>query len=326
MRDKYIYLEKALSIEPFQNYVSILYKMLNNLKLGAKFNLLLLLIFVGGVSLSGWALSTILNRSAEDYVTSKALILLETMNSVRNYTNTQVNPELTPRLDTEEQFLPQTVPAYSAREVFENLRTKEEYSNFFYKEATLNPTNPRDKADEFETKIVDNFRNQSGLKEITGFRSVPSGDLFYVARPLPISKESCLRCHSTPEAAPKSQLATYGRENGFGWKLNEIVAAQIMSVPASDVVNNSRRSLSLLMGILIGIFTVAILLVNFLLRHTVIKPLKQMSKVAKDVSTGNLDAEFEHKSNDEIGVLAASFNRMKVSLQLAMNMLNQGGS
>ncbi len=285
-----------------------------------------MLIFITSIAVSGWTLSTILEGNAENNITSKALILLQTMNAVRDYTNTEITPELNARLDTEEQFLPQTVPAFSAREVFEKFRSAKEYSNFFYKEATINPTNPRDKADEFESQIVASFRNQPSVKQVTGFRFFPGGDLFYVARPLAITQESCLRCHSTPEAAPKSQINTYGKDNGFGWKLNDIITAQIISVPASAVLNSARQSLSLVMAILIGILAVGILLVNFLLRRTVINPLKQMSHTAKEVSTGNMDAEFEHKSSDEIGILAASFNRMKVSLQMALNMLNQGNN
>ena len=301
--------------------------MLKNLKLGAKFNLLLLLIFIGGIAISGLALSAILERNAQNEVTSKALILLETMNSVRNYTSTQVNPELALRLETETEFLPQTVPAYSAREVFTNFSSKKEYENFFYKEATLNPTNIRDKAYGYETAIVERFRREPDTKELRDLQVLDSGiKVFYVARPLAITKESCLRCHSTPENAPKSQLTTYGKDNGFGWKLNEIVAAQIISVPASEVINNARQSLFLILGIIISIFALAILLVDFLLRRTVIKPLKNMSRTAQNVSTGDMQAEFEHDSNDEIGVLAASFNRMKLSLKMAMDMLDGGGN
>ncbi len=297
-------------------------KLLKNLKLGTKLNLLLLLIFLVVVTTSGWALSVILESYAEQEVASQAFLLLETMGSVRDYTSNQVNPELAPRLETEERFLPQTVPGYSAREVFEGLRSREQYSDFFYKEATLNPTNPRDKADEFETTLVENFRKQSTQKELTGFRSLPSGDIFYVARPIAIAKESCLRCHSTPQAAPKSQLATYGSDNGFGWTLNEIVAAKVVSVPASKVLSAARHLQLLVIGILSGFFLMAILIINLFLKFAVTKPLKQMAKLSREVSTGNMEGEFEHYANDEIGVLAASLNRMKVSLEMAMNMLN----
>ncbi|MGB7442539.1 MAG: HAMP domain-containing protein [Coleofasciculaceae cyanobacterium] len=51
-----------------------------------------------------------------------------------------------------------------------------------------------------------------------------------------------------------------------------------------------------------------------------------MSHSAKQVSTGNMAVEFNHKSNDEIGVLAASMNRLKISLQMAMDMLDSESS
>jgi HAMP domain-containing protein len=294
---------------------------LRNLKLGKKFNILLLLVFIGGISLSGVAFAAILNQNAENEVSSKALILLKTMNSVRDYTSTQVNPELAPRLESE--FLPETVPAYSAREVFENLRKDQDYNEFFYKEATLNPTNLRDKADSFETEIVERFQKQPNTKELRGSLASPSGDLFYIARPIIISKPSCLECHSTPEVAPKSLIERYGTENGFNWKLNDIVGAQIISVPAHDIVNSARQSFFLLMGIVFIIFAVAIITVNLLLNRYVIQPLNRMARVAEEVSTGNMEAEFGQMSNDEVGSLAAAFTRMKLSLAMAMNMLNQ---
>ena len=299
--------------------------MLHNLKLGTKFNILLVTVFLIGILISGTALAVILNRSAENQVTTKALILIQTMNSVRNYTSTKVNPLLKDRLKTEPEFLRETVPGYSAREVFENLRSNKDYSDFFYKEATLNPTNLRDKADDFETEIVQRFRNDPNLKdkEITGFRAFPGGNLYYIARPIEIKNPTCLECHDTPEIAPKSLLTTYGRDNGFGWKLNEIVGAQIISVPASEVVNNTRQSLLLVMGTVGGIFAVTILLINLMLRQSVINPLNRMAMVAHDVSVGKLDSEFQQTSHDEIGVLAAAFNRMKLSLSMAMEMLNK---
>jgi HAMP domain-containing protein len=298
-------------------------KMLNNLRLGAKFNLLLLVAFLISIVISGFALSAILNRNAEDQVVAKALILIQTMNSVRNYTSTQVNPQLASRLETESEFLPQTVPGYSAREIFENLRTNKNYSNFFYKEATLNPTNLRDKADSFESELVQSFRNNPGTTELTGTRSFPGGDLFYIARPITITKESCLRCHSTPEAAPKSMLTSYGKDNGFGWKLNEIVGTQVISVPSKEIVNSARRSLIFVMLVVCSIFAVTILIINILLKQAVIKPITRMAKFAHEVSTGKMDTEFQQTSHDEIGVLADAFNRMKLSLVMAMEMLNK---
>lgn len=265
--------------------------LLKNLNLARKFSLLLFLVFLGGIIVSGFALSTILNQNAQNEITSKALMMIETMNSVRHYTDTQVKPELQGRLATE--FLPETVPAFSAREVFERLRETRIYSDFFYKEATLNPTNLRDKADSFEADVVNQFRQNGNLKELRGFRSTPSGDLFYIARPLPVSAPSCLQCHSTPDAAPASMIERYGSSNGFGWKLNEVIGAQVISVPASQVLKNSRQAFGLLMGTIAAIFALATLIVNLWLRRYVARPLRRMAQAAEAVSTGDMDAEFE---------------------------------
>lgn len=297
--------------------------MLSRFKLSGKLNLIIAIVFFVIIVINGFILSQILQNDAEKEVASKAALLIETMGAVRDYTSTQVNPELAPRLETEEQFLPQTVPGYSAREVFENLRKQEQYSDFFYKEATLNPTNLRDKADKFEATVVDQFRKQSDLKELSGFRSFASGNIFYVARPIAITKESCLRCHSTPEAAPKSQITTYGSDNGFGWKLNEIVGAKIVSVPASKILDSAHRLQFLVIGILTVGFLIAIGVLNWFLRSAIVNPLTKMSRWSKELSTGNMTAEYQHESTDEIGVLATSLNRLKVSLEMAMNMLNQ---
>lgn len=294
--------------------------MYKNLKLGLKLNILLAIILLFLTIISGLILSRVLQNYAQQVIVDRASMLMETMNSIRNYTSTQINPELSSRLETEEVFLPQTVPAYSAREVFEHLRSNEQYNQFFYKEATLNPTNIRDKADKFETEIINYFRDDSEEQK-QGFRSIPGGEIFYIARPLKITKESCLRCHSYPKIAPASLISSYGSDNGFGWKLNEIVGAQIISVPSSQVLNAAHKLRYLVMSKIIIFLFLASILLNLFLKFTITDPLKKMSNSSKQLSMGDMNMEFEQKTNDEIGILAASLNRLKVSLKMAMDML-----
>lgn len=298
--------------------------LLKNLKLGKKFTILLLLVFAWGVIFSGIALATVLDRNAENEVASKALVLMETINSVRDYTNAQVMPELTERLDTE--FLPQAIPTFTAHEVFERLRQDKAYKEFFYKSATLNPTNLRDKADDFETAIINRFRRETNLKELSGFRSLSSGDFYYIARPLDIPQNSCLSCHSTPDVAPKSMIERYGTTNGFGWKLHDIVGTQIMTVPADTIFQKAHKSFVLIMGIVVGVFTAVLLMVNYYLKRYVVRPLNKMARVAEAVSTGDTDADFERLSNDEVGNIAEAFTRMKTSLTIAMKRLEKNRS
>jgi HAMP domain-containing protein len=296
---------------------------IKKLNLEAKFNVFLTIVFIVGSIVSGSLLFNVLEQNAEKEVVNKAELIVQTMNSVRDYTSSNILPLLSQRVETEQAFIPEIIPAFSATEVFQKLRKNEDYRSFFYKEATLNPTNLRDKVDSFESKLVERFRNEAGTKELSGFRDLPGGKIFYFAHPLAIKKETCLRCHSTPDRAPKSQINTYGSENGFGWKLGEIVAAQVISVPAEEVFNNAQDALKLIMAVLIGTFAAILLTVNYLLRKAVIRPIRNMARTAESVSLGDMESEFEHKSQDEIGLLAAAFNRMKSSLEISMNLLNR---
>jgi HAMP domain-containing protein len=297
--------------------------MFKNLKLGTRFSLILAVVFAGGLVLSGAVLSAVLESRAQQEVADRATVLMQVMHSVRSYTNTHITPLLTAQAKESQTFLPEMIPTYSAIETFETLRKQPEYADLFYKEATPNPTNLRDKADSFETALVERFRGEAGLKELTGLRDQPGGRVFYIARPLKVSKASCLQCHSTPEAAPKSLINTYGPDNGFGWKEGEIVAAQIVSVPIDEVYASANRTWVLVLGVLVAVFGALLVAVNLLLRRTVIERIGRMASTADAVSTGNLSAEFSEDSSDEIGTLATAFNRMKSSLEIALKMLSQ---
>jgi HAMP domain-containing protein len=295
---------------------------LKSRKLGSQLNLILVATLMIAMLIGGGLLSYILEINTEKEVANQAFLMIETMNSVRNYTSNQVKPELESRLATETKFIPETVPAYSAREVFEQLRKKTEYRNFFYKEATLNPTNPRDQADQFETEITEQFRQNSELSELKGFRVDNGQEFYYIARPLAIQKASCLECHSTPEKAPANLINTYGSDGGFGWKLNEIVASQIISVPAATVYANARKLQILVLLVVVFFFIIAIVLTNLFVQKSVISPLKNMANLSSQISNQDVSVEeielFNQNSNDEIGILAKSLNRMILNLQMAI--------
>jgi hypothetical protein len=219
---------------------------INSVKRYKSFTVLLLLLFIGSITVSGVALANILNNNARYQVLSEASVLMGAMNSVRDYTNTQIRPKLIDELDT--KFFPETVPAYSAQQVFEGLRKQPEYSQLSYKEAVLNPTNLRDKANPFEKEIIGKLRKMKNPldQSIDGIYNTNQGKFFYIAKAINVSKPSCLQCHSTPDVAPKSMIAYYGAENGFDWQLNEIVGAQFIYLPMEKF---SQRNRQLIVGI-----------------------------------------------------------------------------
>lgn len=295
--------------------------MLKNLKLAPKFTVLLSLVFISAIAISGFILSQATQQKAEADVAYKGQILMGVMNSVRNYTNTEINPLLAPRVETAPEFIPQAIPSFSVREVFEILRKDPDYKDYFYKDAVLNPTNLRDQADEFETELVEEFRQQPGLKDVAGFRTRNGEKVFYYAQPITITKQSCLRCHSIPENAPKSQLVTYGDQHGFGWELNKVLGTQTIYVPSNEVFAIAHQYLALFMGIFIGIFAIVLLFINFLLKRAVIQPIKPMARLAQKISSEQFmtdkdeEADLENlgkvaKKSDELGQLARLFQQM----------------
>ncbi|WP_319423418.1 c-type heme family protein [Pleurocapsa sp. FMAR1] len=293
-----------------------------NIKIGTKFNSFVIIIFTIGILLSGLTFWKALEHRAETEVSSKGLVLMETVNAVRNYTQDRINPLLKERIETEFEFTPEAIPTFAAREVFEYFRKNPDYAQFIYKDAAPNPINLRDRADEFETKLVEEFKEQGSLQK-SGWREFSEGEVFYVARPFTLKKQSCLECHSSPSKAPQSLLTTYGTENGFGWELNQIVAAQVIYVPAKEILTSVRRSFVTTMTILAATFIVIIFSLNLLLKRFVIQRIQKIARTAQAISRGDLKANFQEDSQDEIGLLVIAFNRMRSSVEVAMKLLNQ---
>jgi HAMP domain-containing protein len=288
------------------------------MKLIWKFNLVLLGIFVLGFAIAGYVSYRVLQANAREEIVQNARLMMEAALSSRTYTNTQVKPLLETQLKY--AFLPQTVPAYAATEVFNEMRKK--HPDYGYKEATLNPTNPRDRASDWEADIVNAFRQSKDNVEMVGERDTPTGRALYLARPIQITSGACLVCHSTIEVAPKTMIDQYGSANGFGWKMNEVIGAQVVSVPMSVPIKRADETFRTFMLSLAGVFVVTFVLLNAMLHVMVIRRVTRLSAIADQVSLGNLDAgEFRTRSSDEIGVLTEALGRMKVSLVQAMKML-----
>ena len=72
------------------------------------------------------------------------------------------------------------------------------------------------------------------------------------------------------------------------------------------------------------VFLFIFVALNLMLFFIVIRPVTHLSRLADQVSLGNLDVpDFVVRSKDEIGVLAESFSRMRKSLSKAMKMLEE---
>lgn len=290
------------------------------MKLLAKFNLVFIVVFGLGMLLISYNAHDFLMNSARQQVLAQAELMSASASATKDYTDQQVSPllEKTPVHDT--TFLPQTIPFYAANATFRLLRST--HPNYSLREAALNPTNPDDRAVAWEADLIDYFRNNPNQKEHVGERATPLGPVLYVADPI-VAGQGCLVCHSSPFMAPRAMVRHYGRDNGFGWKPNEVVGAQIVSVPMSvPIAIASRGFRDLLIG-LGSVFLLTMLLIDLALYMIVIRPLTRISKNADVISKGEVDMPLmEVRGRDEIATVTASFNRMHTSLVKAFELLN----
>lgn len=279
-----------------------------------KMNIILLFFTVVGIVITGAISYSIQAKHTKQEALETAAVLMEGAMAIRSYTVAEIRP-LLDEIDTQ-RFLPQTVPAYSALKYVEKLQ--ETYPFYSYKEAVINPTNLANLANAWELGIINRFRAEF-VSELSGIKETAAGQSLYFSRPIQITNPDCLACHSTPDVAPASMIELYGEEHGFGWQLNEIIGAQIVSVPLSLTIARAQREIFIFMGIVAGTYLMIGIIMNLLLNVFVVKPVKQMSDYAAEVSMGSLNTpELNFKGRDEISSLSKSFNRMQRSLKSAV--------
>jgi protein-histidine pros-kinase len=286
--------------------------------LRTKFNLVMITAFAIGLAAATLLAREITTEEAKRQMLNEATLIMRAGTAVRSYTQNEIRPLLSEQMAV--RFLPHSVPSWSAHTVLQQVQ--KDFPDYTYKEAALNPTNPADRATNWEADIIDAFKRNTTLSELVVARESPTGQFLTFARPFRLTDRACLACHSTPAAAPATMVDLYGNGNGFGWVLGDVIGAQIVSVPMATAIARANRSLLAFVGALSAVFLVMLVALNLLMHFFILKPIQQITMLARDVSAGKPDIqEYTVKGKDEIASLGRSFNLMHRSLQNAMRML-----
>lgn len=65
------------------------------------------------------------------------------------------------------------------------------------------------------------------------------------------------------------------------------------------------------------------ILSSFILSRRLVMKLRYLTDITKKISMGQMEREIKVKSRDEVGELAESLERMRVSLKMAMDMIDE---
>jgi HAMP domain-containing protein len=284
-----------------------------------KFNLAMLIALMIGLGLDALYSHLVLRDNARREVLGEAAIMISQADVISRYTEREIAPLLAEQ--SRIHFTPQSIPFWAAQNAFRQLQEK--FPEYSFREPALNPTNPADRPTQSQADIIDVFARYPSLTEYINQREGADGPILQYSRPIRMTEQSCLECHSTPANAPRAMLDTYGAENGFGWKIGDLVGAQIVSVPLRVAYERADHTFRASLLGLCGAFALMALILNMLLHFAILRPVQRIAATANKVSLGQHDApEIRVTGNDEISALAASFNRMRRSLDHAMSLLS----
>ena len=195
-------------------------------------------------------------------------------------------------------------------EIFE-----ETLEGYKFKQATLDPLWPDNKADKDEKQVIAYFEANPEANEQQGVMAKKGEKYFYTARPIRIEKEFCLTCHGDPADAPGDQRDIYGVEDGYNWTMGSTVGTSIVYISIAKAMEDAKQSALKIFTVGLGCLLVAIICIWLFLDRSVVAPIIRLSESAKDISIGkNLCDSIHTSSNDEIGALANSIDRMRISV------------
>jgi HAMP domain-containing protein len=293
--------------------------MLKKMSLQVRFAVMLIIIFLISLPLVGAAAYFVLQKNISEDVFEQAKFFLNTMETVRQHVGKVMRPAA--QENSPGKFDVRLMStSFAARGVAERLREK--FPDYSFRHVSMNPRNPVNRAESFEQNVLQFFTENRNIHETKGFIEKDSGEYFYVAKAV-VSEESCMQCHSKPEAAPAEILAAYGSTAAFGWQPNQVMGSLIVYVPTKLARAHAFKALLTFMGLYAAVFIVILFMIDRAIVSGIIKPIRQFAAIADEISKGNFEKDFSTASNDEIKTLAQAFGRMKTSIIASMNMIEK---
>jgi len=262
-------------------------------------------------------------RHAEKLTAAQARLALEFDLAIREYAAESIRPEMEKRVAPGEFVVEAMSTSYIARRVVEKVR--EEFPDYLLKFSSDHPRNPINKAGPEEEELIQYFRENPEKSRWQGWLEIDGQKYFAHVSAMRI-EESCLRCHGEPQDSPQSLLTRYGTEGGFHRELGDVAGMDLIAIPmkqtslaiAQDATVNLLTT-GLWLAVLFGV-----ILTSF--RHIVSRRLSTIARHFRTAAEAPEDAALtpvKVQGQDEIAVLARSFNALAARLRTLQESLEQ---
>jgi methyl-accepting chemotaxis protein len=280
----------------------------------SKFVLMMGVLGLVALILIGVASYVFGKKNAMDEAKSKGELIANYIFSSRKYFYDYQRPLINEVIE-QDRFYPELmsefVIASATWEIF-----KKNLPGYEFKQATINPLQPANTADQDEARIINAFRDKPGMKQQEGVLTRDGNEFYFLAKPIQVEAKTCLHCHGDPQDAPKDQVQIYGIKTGYYWKVGEIVGVDMVYIPIRQAMAVARQTAAVIMVMGGGILLLALLGVWVFLNARIVAPILRLHKRTEEISLGkDLDKEIDLASaEDELGALALAIDRLRISM------------
>ncbi|MGD8588396.1 MAG: DUF3365 domain-containing protein [Chromatiales bacterium] len=284
----------------------------------AKFNLSLLVIYLGSVLITAPSIYLLTKQEVYDRAEEELVLMIDMVKSIQNFVATDLRPHF---LREKIFYSPSFSGIVATSRIAKHLKQKQ--PQYYIKNASDNPLNQDNLVHGMEQDLLERFRADRTLQSLNSIGTIEGKNYLVSAAPK-ISKKGCLRCHGDPADAPLDVTANYGKQSGYGYQNDEVVGVSLVGVPLEEVQSLAIQRSLFVIGAITVIFSLLFVIVNLLVRRLILVPVLEITEVAKAVSKGDIHRAISaDKGNDEIAELTNAFELMRRSLLTAMKRMKR---
>jgi len=244
-------------------------------------------------------------------------LLVDVVKSIQGYVATDLRPHF---MKERIYYSPAISGIVATARIAANLERLQ--PQYYIKNASDNPLNPRNNSNSLEAALLERFRAQPDVGQVIE-EGMIKGRAYLVAAAPKMSKKGCLRCHGEPERAPNDVVNTYGTFSGYHYKVGDVVGVSVVGVPIENVNALALKRSTAVIAAVTVLFALLFVVVNLFVRRLILKPITEITETARAVSAGDVSRQVTSQRQDEVGDLAHSFEMMRRSLVTAMKHMRQ---
>ncbi len=268
------------------------------------------------VTLNGVIAFFIYQRARHEFtkeVREEAKLIAMELEITRNYLASALKASKLDITDQTKHF----IPAVSGSVI--GLKFAEK-TGYVIKQTSIKYRNLFNKPDAFEEKVLREMEADPNLVEYWDSDVVDGKRVERYLYALHV-KEDCLLCHGKKELAPEFIQNNYAA--GYDYKIGELRGAISVIIPKE--IAEQRFAANILFFVILGATSIMLVVVIvFITTRSFMRPIELLTSAVTAVTeTGNLTANVDITSRDEVGRLGRAFNAMSTKLQSTYATLEQ---